>query len=164
MTGRGPCRHVLSLVLHAIVGLSVDATQQSGIVGDMLISPSLEIPHSKFSYDWIIYAFSFWNQVLLCASQSGDELLMQRRLAWTSGSLPPSISRMLTLPVCYHAEITIPTFTRRSGVCMGHAICMGMFSVSMPTWHNWSGQKWFCVFLKIFKWTYRAHGYFLALC
>lgn len=53
MTGRSPCEHALSLVLHAIVGLSVDATQQSGIVdlGDMLISPSLEIPHSKFSYD-----------------------------------------------------------------------------------------------------------------
>lgn len=145
----------LSLVLHAIVGLSV-ATQQLGIVdlGDMLISPSLKIPHHKFPYDWITYAFGFWYQVLLCASQSDDEFLMRRRLAWTFSSLPPSISGVLTLQVCYHAQITIPTFTRRSGVCMGHAICMEMLPVSMPTWHNRSGQRWFCaVLLKIFKWT-----------
>lgn len=155
----------LSLVLHAIVGWFVDATQQLGIVdlGDMHISPSMKILHHKFSYDRIIYAF--WYQVLLYASQSDDELLMQRRLAWTFSSLPPSISRMLTLQVCYHAQITIPTSTRRSGVCMGHAICMGMLPVSMPTWHNWSGQRWFCaVFLKIFKWPYRVYGYFLTLC
>lgn len=44
MTGRGPYGHALSLVLHAIVGLSVDATQQSGIIdlGNMLISLSLK--------------------------------------------------------------------------------------------------------------------------